>query len=320
MSKIYEALQRAEKERATQEEYIRPPLPNLADQTVTRFNVESSERVVDVAGFDSQHSPPPEVSAFQAMPNPSQPPVAAVLQVWQPELERLPAVLSRGGKIEQFRSLRSKLTGLRHTQQLKSIYVGSGHAGEGKSFVASNLAVTLARHKVARVLLIDGDLRRGTLHKILGSPNEVGLAEYLNGKASPVEIFQRGRAVEGSEPLPPGLTNLTFCSCGHAGDRAAELSGSSRFSELIREASDYFDWIVVDSSPVNIVSDGVNLARACDSALLVVRGGETKFETAQRALREMKSSKLLGVVLNAVSEFAPNEGHYGYQGYDGLDG
>ena len=317
MSKIYEALQRAEQERATQEGHLPPAKPHLADQTVDGLSIERSEEV-NVAGVRSPPASSPEASAFQAVPNPSQTPVA--FQVWQPDLERLPAVLSRGGKIEQFRSLRSKLTGLRHTQQLKSIYVGSGHAGEGKSFVASNLAVTLARHKAARVLLIDGDLRRGTIHKILGCANEVGLAEYLNGKASLFESFQRGRAPEGSEPLPAGLSNLTFCSCGHAGDRAAELTSSSRFPELIREVSNDYDWIIVDSSPVNIVSDGINLARACDSALLVVRGGETKFETAQRALRELKSSRLLGVVLNAVTEFAPNEGHYGYQGYDGLDG
>ena len=316
MSKIYEALQRAEQERAIQDERIRPAQPHLGEQTIDRLRIERAEEV-NAAGFRSLPTNSPEPSTFQAVPNPS--PTPAIVQVWQPDLERLPAVLSRGGKIEQFRSLRSKLTGLRHTQQLKSIYVGSGHAGEGKSFVASNLAVTLARHKAARVLLIDGDLRRGTIHKILGCANEVGLAEYLNGKASLFEIFQKGRPPEGGEALPAGLVNLTFCSCGHAGDRAAELSGSSRFPELIREVSNHFDWIIVDSSPVNIVSDGVNLARACDSALLVVRGGETKFETAQRALRELKSSKLLGVVLNAVSEFAPNEGHYGYQGYEGLD-
>ncbi len=317
MSKIFEALQRAEKEQASQEEHGFSGRQGLNDQAPAPLSIERSS-TVNIAGSTSAGSL--DESALQAAPNSSRTPIAVVSQVWQPDLERLPAVLTRGGKIEQFRSLRSKLTGLRYTQQLKSIFVGSGHAGEGKSFVASNLAVTLARHKAARVLLMDGDLRRGTIHKVLGSPNGAGLAEYLNGKASLVEICQRGRAPEGSEPLPPGLSNLTFCSCGHAGDRAAELSGSSRFPELIREVSDHFDWIIVDSSPVNIVSDGVNLARACDSALLVVRGGETKFETAQRALRELKSSKLLGVVLNAVSEFAPNEGHYGYQGYDGLNG
>ncbi len=318
MSKIYEALLRAEQEKAAQDERSQTGKQESAAVAPVRQSQEHSV-AVDVIDLPPVAFDSPENEASDVRLNFSRALHTANLQTWKPDLDRLPAMQSRGGKIEQFRSLRSKLTGLRHAQPLTSIYVGSGHAGEGKSFVASNLAVTLARHKTARVLLIDGDMRRGTLHKVLGCPNEVGLAEYLNGKADAGSIFQRGQVLEGGEPLPPGLSNLTFCSCGHAGDRAAELSGSPRFPELIRAISDDFDWIIVDSSPVNIVSDGVNLARACDSALLVVRGGETKFETAQRALRELKSAKLLGVVLNAVSEFAPNEGHYGYQGYESLD-
>ena len=318
MSKIYEALQRAENERAAHEKSI-PPASRPSSEESYSFIESQRLTEVDFAEASFLTAGTLTTLAFDAASESSRSQLSASKQVWQPDLDRLPAVQSRGGKIEQFRSLRSKLTGLLHTQKLKSIYVGSGHAGEGKSFVASNLAVTLARHKSARVLLIDGDLRRGTLHKVLGSPNEIGLAEYLNSKASLNSIFQTGQAFEGSDALPPGLGNLTFCSCGHAGDRAAELSGSPRFPELIQSVYGSFDWIIVDSSPVNIVSDGVNLARACDSAMLVIRGGETKFETAQRALRELKAAKLLGVVLNAVSEFAPNEGHYGYQGYDNLE-
>ncbi len=83
-------------------------------------------------------------------------------------------------------------------------------------------------------------------------------------------------------------------------DKAADLSGNHRFEQLIEAVSPHFDWIVVDSSPVNLVSDGVNLARACDAVLLVARGGVTRYEVAQRALAELKASKVLGLVLNAV--------------------
>jgi Mrp family chromosome partitioning ATPase len=81
----------------------------------------------------------------------------------------------------------------------------------------------------------------------------------------------------------------------------------------------YFDWIIVDSSPVNLVSDGVNLARSCDAVLLVARGGVTKYEIAQRALAELKTSKILGFVLNAVKNPPVAGGYYGYDGYDGYD-
>ena len=81
------------------------------------------------------------------------------------------------------------------------------------------------------------------------------------------------------------------------------------FGELIRQAAPYFDWIIVDSSPVLPVSDAVNLARSCDGVLLVARGGVTKFPVAQRAQSELKASNILGFVLNAVTEM-PQVGNY----------
>jgi protein-tyrosine kinase len=73
-----------------------------------------------------------------------------------------------------------------------------------------------------------------------------------------------------------------------------------------------FDWIIIDSSPVTLVSDSVNLARAADGVLLVARGGVTKFDIAQRAQAEFKESKILGFVLNAVPEASKGDGYYGY--------
>jgi Mrp family chromosome partitioning ATPase len=108
------------------------------------------------------------------------------------------------------------------------------------------------------------------------------------------------------------LHNLTFIAGGNGGDKAADLSGSPRFGELIRQASPYFDWIIVDSSPVLPVSDAVNLARSCDGVLLVARGGVTKFPVAQRAQSELKASHILGFVLNAVHETPEVGSYYGY--------
>jgi protein-tyrosine kinase len=109
------------------------------------------------------------------------------------------------------------------------------------------------------------------------------------------------------------LPNLTFIAGGNGGDKAADLSGNPRFGDLIRAAAPYFDWIIVDSSPVIPVSDAVNLARACDGVLLVARDGVTKFPVAQRAQAEFKASNILGFVLNAV-ETQPQVG--AYYGYD----
>jgi Mrp family chromosome partitioning ATPase len=128
--------------------------------------------------------------------------------------------------------------------------------------------------------------------------------------------MQRPKPSEASHPLPPGLASLIFIPGGHASDKAADLSGNRRFERLLADASPYFDWIVVDSSPVNLVSDGVNLARACDGVLLVARGGTTKYPVAQRAVAELKATKVLGFVLNAVEDPPTAGGYYGYDGYD----
>ncbi len=238
---------------------------------------------------------------------------------WMPSLHQLPALEHRGAAVEQFRSLRSRMQEFRDLNTLKSILISSGLPQEGKSFVAANLAISFARHKAHRVLLIDGDMRRSSLHKLLGAPQGPGLTEYLAGKATLSQIMQRPMPSDNAHPLPHGLVSLVFIPGGHAGDKAADLSGNRRFDRLIADASPYFDWIVVDSSPVNLVSDGVNLARSCDGVLLIARGGTTKYEVAQRALAELKASKVLGFVLNAVENPPHTGGYYGYDGYDTID-
>ena len=153
-------------------------------------------------------------------------------------------------------------------------------------------------------------MRRGTLHKILGTHNVPGLTEYLSGAAGLAEILQQPRPFESVDFK--GLSSLSFIPCGDDADTAVDPSGNGRFERLLDHVRDAFDWIVIDSSPVNLVADGVNLARVCDGVVLVARGGITKYETAQRALQELKAANVVGVVLNAVHDSAPVGGYYGY--------
>jgi Mrp family chromosome partitioning ATPase len=108
------------------------------------------------------------------------------------------------------------------------------------------------------------------------------------------------------------LNNITFIPGGDGGDQAADLSASKRFDELLATAAPHFDWIIVDSPPVLLVSDAVNLARACDAVLLVARSGVTTFPVAQKAQQELKASNILGFVLNAVDK-PPMSGSYYYR-------
>ncbi|MCL2660127.1 MAG: CpsD/CapB family tyrosine-protein kinase [Acidobacteriaceae bacterium] len=231
---------------------------------------------------------------------------------WAPLIDRLPATMERGLAVEQFRSLRSRLFELRDIKPLKTILITSGMPQEGKSFVAVNLAISLARHKSSKVLLIDGDMRRYTLHEVLGCECAPGLAEYLAGENSLMDVVQKPAIAEDEIGPVATLANITFISGGRGGDRSADLSGNPRFRELIQTVSRYYDWIIIDSSPVLPVSDAVNLARSSDGVLLVARSGVTKYDIAQRAQSEMKASNILGFVLNASDGSPAVNSYYGY--------
>ncbi len=230
---------------------------------------------------------------------------------WHPDQKSLPALESRGGLIEQIRVLRSRLHELRLERPLKVIMITSGLPQEGKSFIASNLAVGFAKFRNQRVLLIDADMRRGRLHTVFGASQEPGLTDYLANRSTLSDVMQR-MAHPDSGALK-SLASLTFIASGHDAENAADLSGNGRFQRLIQAVYDHFDWIIVDSSPVTLVADGVNLARVCDGVVMVVRAGITKYEVAQRAQQELKAAKLVGVVINAVRN-APDVGYYGYDG------
>ena len=311
MSRIYEALQKAESERKTEQ---REPevrgfeAPDIAEQ-FTATAVSKPEYETDPRSLYADTIAAPLANRSGAA---SLDLGQIVARPWSLSLKQLPALLERGAAVEQFRSLRSRLFELRDIKPLKTILVSSGMPQEGKSFVSTNLALSLARHKNSKVLLIDGDMRRYTIHQLLGCESHPGLADYLAGKASPVEIMQRPEvSMESNGRTKPLLANLTFIAGGNGGDKAADLSGSLRFGELVRLAAPHFDWIVVDSSPVLPVSDAVNLSRSCDGVLLVARQGVTKFQVVQRAQNELKAANLLGFVLNAVQE-VPAVGYYGY--------
>ncbi|MEO6815889.1 MAG: CpsD/CapB family tyrosine-protein kinase [Edaphobacter sp.] len=324
MSRIYEALQKAESERTLDKRDPEPKTPEQAAPSVQSAPPSDFEPLAQTAVAEAEYEVP--VPSAPVRPRYAAPAAAAIVnepldlskivrRPWSPAFAQLPALLHRGPAVEQFRSLRSRIFEMRDVSPLKSILISSGMPQEGKSFVSVNLALSLARHKNSKVLLIDGDMRRYTMHQLLGCESQPGLADYLAGKADLVEIMQRAAEMPSvdSAKQTPALPNLTFIAGGNGGDRAADLSGSPRFGELIRQASPYFDWIIVDSSPVLPVSDAVNLARFCDGVLLVARGGVTKFPVAQRAQSELKAAKLLGFVLNAVHE-APQVGSY--YGYD----
>ncbi len=347
MSRIYEALQKAEAERSgdrTLDGSPRPREDRGLDLDLDRRTPEAAA-FSETLGYNSAVAladPEPQVDAFDQVPPlehvysplsslsqaPGELPTRVVgldldalpQRAWSPAFDRLPALLDRGPAVEQFRSLRSRIYELRDKRPLKTILITSGLPQEGKSFVSTNLAVSLARNKNARVLLIDGDMRRYTVHQVLGCDPDPGLADYLASRTPLSQVIQR------CDPtVTKGVTNgtgvslppLTVISGGNGGDKAADLSNNNRFEELIHVVSPLFDWIIVDSSPVLPVSDAVNLSRFCDGVLLVARSGVTEYENAQRTLAELKNAHLLGFVLNGAPAPLHRGEYYGYSAPSG---
>ncbi|MGC9199363.1 MAG: CpsD/CapB family tyrosine-protein kinase [Acidobacteriaceae bacterium] len=308
MSHIYEALQRAEAERkaglggvATDPMLERAPEhPSLISSLAAQRSQPDDAITVEVA--EGLTAAPPE-DFFERIPR----------RPWNPSMERLPA-LERGGiPVEQFRSLRSRVQELRDLKPLKSLLVSSGLPKEGKSFVSVNLAINLARHKSSKVLLIDADMRCSALHQYLGTEVHPGLPEYLSGKASMLEVMQTPQEAVGRDPMVSSvLENITLIPGGEGNETAADLTASKRFEELLMVAGPFYDWIVIDSPPVLLVSDAVNLARHSDAVLLVARSGVTTFPEAQRAQHELKAANVIGFVLNAADKL-PMSGNYYYR-------
>src|ERR1039458_6362014 len=184
MSRIHEALQKAYRERMTL-----PTLKNdqLHEPTITSALEESPLFKSDLALQHIARHP------------------------WKPDIPSLPTLTDRGVGVEQFRSLRSHIYQAHYEAPLKTILVASGMPSEGKSFVAANLAMSLARNGVNNILLIDGDMRRPTLHNLLGAPDSPGLSDYLEGSVDVMDVMQRDCGAETSEGESAGIvSNLTF--------------------------------------------------------------------------------------------------------------
>jgi capsular exopolysaccharide synthesis family protein len=200
---------------------------------------------------------------------------------------------------EQFRTLRSRLYQIRDKQPLRSILVTSSLPGEGKTFVANNLAHALARQQNCRVLLIDADLRRPDLHPGFGAPSSPGLAEYLRGEATEVMIIQRG--------MPE---YLCFIPGGNKPENPAELLANGRLKPLLQTIGPVFDWVIVDSPPTLPVSDALTLAELCDGVLTVIRAAQTGFDSAQKSCHQLREKNLLGVALNCADDAATYGSYY----------
>lgn len=209
--------------------------------------------------------------------------------------------------VEQFRTLRSRLYSLRDNQPMRIVLVTSTLPNEGKTFVSLNLAQAIARQHERRVLLVDADLRASTLHIPMGAPSWPGLADYLRGEADEFSIIQ-------ANPQ----NNLFFIPAGRSVSNPAELLSNNQLKGMLDRLAPVFDWIILDAPPVLPVSDANVLAGLCDGVLFVVRAASTAFDLTQTACQEFRGKNLVGVVLNRAEE-REAYGAYSYYAGNGKD-
>jgi capsular exopolysaccharide synthesis family protein len=194
---------------------------------------------------------------------------------------------------EKFRALAVRLDDMRRQHELKSLQVTSSVINEGKSFVASNLAVTLAKYSGSKTLLIEGDLHRPTLASMFGLKDLEGLSDWWSGRNR--DLARCLLRFTGS--------GLWFLPAGKACDRPSEILRSAQLAEAFTELRSQFDWIVVDSTPMLPVIDANLWSKLVDGTLLVVREGVAPLKALKKGLQSLDHPKLIGVVVNEASDF-----------------
>jgi tyrosine-protein kinase Etk/Wzc len=205
---------------------------------------------------------------------------------------------------EALRSLRTSLHFARLEAKNNVLMISGSSPGVGKTFVSANLATVVAQSS-QRVLLIDGDMRMGSLHKVVGGKPEVGLSELISGQADLVAATRRIGTLE----------NLHFIARGKLPPNPSELLMNARFSALLEHLKQMFDLIIIDTPPILAVTDAAIIGHHAGTALLVVRFGlnQAREVALARQRFEQNNVPLKGAIFNAVEK--RSRGYYSYAYY-----
>jgi protein-tyrosine kinase len=261
--------------------------------------------------------PAPVAEAATAQPEAPQPPLSlehepvpatpspSVLPVSRLYKEKIVGQHLSPQVVEEYRRLGALIHHMQLDRGVRVVMVTSAVAGEGKTLTATNLALVLSASYGRTVLLIDADLRRPSLHQVFNTVSLSGLGDILSGSGEVPPLVQ----------LTPKLTLLT------AGRPNADPLGgltSDRMRQLLQEARDTFDFVIIDTPPVGLLTDANLLASMVDVALLVVRATSTPYDLVKRAADAIGRHRIAGVVLNRAQPQHGHNYHY-YAGYYGDD-
>ena len=191
--------------------------------------------------------------------------------------------------VEQYRRLAAVMYQAQTNRGIRTVMIASALPAEGKSLTATNLALTLSQSYRRRVLLVDADLRRPTLHDTFEIPNLAGLSDWLKDEAA------------GRMPLVPITPYLMLLPGGRPDSDPMSSLASDRMKRMLAVAAERFDWVIVDAPPVAMLPDGHLLSALVDTIALVVAAGRTPAATLQRVVEQLGRDRIIGVVLNRVT-------------------
>lgn len=269
------------------------------EQSVSNFGMALPDRKTEISAGATLNA------VSLARPAEKQLPEFAKWQVQAERVEpRLVAITSPNSSYcEEYRSLRTHVLHKSQKQKLQAIVVASVGPAEGKSITALNLSWLLAQTDGVKALIIDSDLRMPSLTDYLGIETESGLSEVLSGQSTLKESIVK---------LEP--SGLHLLPGGEARADVAELISGPKFKEILREARDMFDYVIIDAPPLGIFTDATVLINQSDGALLVVRANRTRYSNVDRVMETLPRERMLGVILNQ-SEDVLDESHYNYGYY-----
>ncbi|MBY0496922.1 MAG: CpsD/CapB family tyrosine-protein kinase [Cyanobacteria bacterium] len=317
MTRLSDALKRAQETAGappfTSEEAL-PPSTTWKFAPVETMHVPPVETPAPEISQEEQPELGVEAPAFVA---PAPPPASAILAEPAPLPEHAIKVgdADRGklivgehvdpAMVEQYRHLAAVLHHAQKASGVRTVMVTSALPAEGKTLTATNLALTLSESYQRRVLLIDGDLRRPRLREMFALRATEGLTDSL---ALPRE---------GKLPVHQITPNLWVLTSGRMLPDPMSLLVSPSMKQLIDDAKDSFDWVVVDTPPIAILPDANLLASMIDTTLLVVSAQSTPYPMVQRAAQAVGTNRILGVVLNRAEQngLPANYGYYGAKSY-----
>lgn len=203
---------------------------------------------------------------------------------------------------EQYRALRTRLLSTNPQSDHRLLAVTSAVPKEGKSVTVLNLAFSLAELQHLRVLVLDGDFRRGSLARLMNRPEGPGLADILNGDAKLKDVVQ--------SVTPP---NLFFVPAGHTnGHRAAELLASEAMTSVTKAVQNQYHYALIDTPPATTVTDVGIIGQLCHSVIMVIRMNRTPDPVVRRAVRllQVNNVPVAGCILIGHSERNSRYGYY----------